>query len=46
MDEPDNIGKIEAECSDCGHVWMLRNFRTIEDLIDPHGFNKGSKLPS
>ena len=44
MEEPDNIGKVEAECSNCGHRWILRNFRTIEGLIELHGFNKGLKL--
>lgn len=44
MEEPDNIGKVEAECGGCGHTWMLRNFRTIEALIDLHGFNKGNKI--
>lgn len=43
LEEPNNIGKVYAECS-CGHSWILRNFRTIDDLIDLHGFNKGIKI--
>lgn len=44
LGEADNIGKVEAECGACGHTWILRNFRTIEALIDLHGFNEGKKI--
>jgi hypothetical protein len=38
LDEPDNIGKIEAECGGCGNLWFLRKFKTIEELITLHGY--------
>ena len=40
LEEPDNIGKIEAECSKCGGLWILRKFKTIEELIELHGYKK------
>jgi hypothetical protein len=45
LTEPDNIGEVEAECGGCGNCWILRNFKTIDGLIELHGFNKGTKTP-
>ncbi|MCI2286100.1 hypothetical protein L3081_25085 [Colwellia sp. MSW7] len=42
LEQPERSGKVEAQCS-CGHIWILRNFSTIDALIDLHGFNKGKK---
>lgn len=38
MGEPEPIGKVEAEC-ECGHIWTLRKFSRIDDLIQLHGYN-------
>lgn len=40
LEDPDNIGKVEAECGKCGNSWVLRNFKTIEDLIELHGYKE------
>lgn len=37
LDDIDPTGEVLAECSNCGHVWKLRNFNSIDDLIDLHG---------
>ena len=44
LEEPEHTGKVEAECSGCGHRWVLRGYRTIDELIDLHGFNRGKKV--
>ena len=33
-------GKIEATCGNCGHGWILRKFKRIDELIELHGYNK------
>lgn len=44
LEQPECTGRVEAECADCGHKWLLRGFRTIDKLIDLHGFNHGKKI--
>lgn len=44
LEQPEHSGKIEAECSSCGHVWMLRGFTSIDELINVHGVNDGKKI--
>lgn len=29
--------KIQAECDDCDHHWILRNHKQIDSLVEEHG---------
>lgn len=44
LEQPEHSGKIEAECSGCGHLWILRGFKSIDELIGVHGINSGRKI--
>lgn len=43
LEEIDNTGEILAECGECGHLWKLRKFKSIDKLIEIHGFCETKK---
>jgi uncharacterized C2H2 Zn-finger protein len=43
LEDIEPTGEVLAECSKCEHIWKLRNFKYIDELIEVHGFNSAIK---
>tara|TARA_Y100000310_G_scaffold248516_1_gene254352 strand:- start:50 stop:499 length:450 start_codon:yes stop_codon:yes gene_type:complete len=37
LDDIEHTGKVLANCGSCGHEWILRKFKSIDELIALHG---------